>query len=57
LTSRRAAVVGVEVWGVSPDGAATGAELGVEKNAPYISPGCISLTFGIIISVHQESHV
>lgn len=28
MTSRRAAVVGVEVWGVSPDGAATGADLG-----------------------------
>ena len=28
LTSTRAAVVGVEVWGVGPDGAATGADLG-----------------------------
>ena len=28
LTSRRAAVVSVEVWGVSLDGAATGADLG-----------------------------
>ena len=28
MTSRRAAVVSVEVWGVSLDGAATGADLG-----------------------------